>query len=103
MKGQTVHGTKHFAPGQTVYVHGVHSGDGFERAYVTGRHRDTQGLCTLITSTARLVRWRAEYLEDPAAVYHLQRPRGYQGSGDRAQWIADTATAMNARVARREA
>ncbi len=100
LRGRTVHGTRAFAPGETVYFHGVHSGDGFERAYATGRHRDTGRYVTLISPTRRFVRWRRERVTDPVAIYHLAVPAGYRGT-DPERWIDDTARAMNERAARR--
>jgi hypothetical protein len=63
-RGDRIHGSRHFAPGETLFVSGPHSGDGLERTYLTGRHRDGRW-ASMLGPTARLVDWRVGTLTDP--------------------------------------
>lgn len=71
LHGARVDGTKHFAPGSLVYPHPARWGDGYERAYVTGRHRDTQKYVTLICATNRFEHWHHLEVLDPIIIYEL--------------------------------
>lgn len=74
-RGETIHGTLHFAPGATLYVYPRFSGDGWERAHQVGLDRETHRYTTVIGPTDRLERWRVETLEHPPLLWTLEHPR----------------------------
>ncbi|HEY1016402.1 MAG TPA: hypothetical protein VGE07_27075 [Herpetosiphonaceae bacterium] len=84
-------GTKHFAPGAEVFFHYIFSGDGYERAFATGRHRDTGYFVTLMQPTKRFAGWRAAMISDPIVLFELrQYGRGWgDGAPISAQEMAE--------------
>lgn len=78
VKGVEVQGTKHFNPHDKVYPHTVHSGDGYERTYITGMQKDTGKYITLIGSVDRFENWRIETVTNPIVVYYLNSFMGWQ-------------------------
>ncbi len=98
-KGKIVHGSKHFKPGELIYPHSVHSGDGYERTYLTGRHKETEMIITLLSGLTRLENWRIETVSNPIIVYELNSRIGWQdrhGSDqEMAKGICKRMNAMN--------
>ena len=100
LNGERISGTKHFAPGQTVYFHGIYSGDGYSRVYATGRHRHDGQICQLMCNTERFVNWRAEIIQEPILVYHLQH--AYRWEEGTQPYLETMANIMNNRVMKRK-
>jgi hypothetical protein len=100
IRGTPVRGTRHFAPGTTLYVYPPYSGDGFERTYMVGPHRDTRAYISIIGPTARLERWRVETITHPAMLYEIGRALvPWDERSDVTREMAEaTAQAMNERV-----
>jgi hypothetical protein len=101
IKGVEVRGAKHFAPGAEVYPHGAYSGDGYERTYVTGRHKETGQFISILMPTERLENWRAVLIEDPIVLFRMRETgAGYWGRAGREEGAKELAAGMNARISR---
>lgn len=95
---ETIHGSKHFKPGQEVYPHKRFSGDGYERAYVTGRHKETGKFVSLMMPTVRMENWSATKLYDPIVIFKMRGVSGW-GNGRNEKEEADRyARGMNERL-----
>lgn len=66
--GVVVRGAWHFAPGAKVYVQPPFSGDGGERVYMIGKHRETDRWTRVIGPRARLRGFHVEEVIDPIAL-----------------------------------
>lgn len=95
-------GTRHFAPGTTVYPHGRHSGDGYQRVYVTGLDKETARLVTMMCLALRFEAWRVELVTDVRVVFAL-REHGVSWAvrpgAESEEEMRAIASSMNARVA----
>jgi hypothetical protein len=69
-------GTRHFVPGAKVWVLPVLWGDGGEKRYVVGTHRDTggRGLIRLVMNTDYLVNYRVKPVYSPALYAAMGQP-----------------------------
>ncbi len=95
-RGGIVIGTKHFAPSTEVYCHGAFSGDGYERIYVTGRHKESGHFITIMQPTKRLLDWRVVFIDNPIVLFELREyDRGWENHG------RDVAEALVAEMQRR--
>ena len=100
LRGVEVVGTKHFAPGSTVYPHRQCSGDGYERTYVTGQDRETGRYASVIYPVWRFRDWKAVLLGVPAVIYRMRGPAGWTGAEGEKEEAEGIARFMNERVAR---
>ncbi|HAA55118.1 MAG TPA: hypothetical protein DCE42_10185 [Myxococcales bacterium] len=79
IKGKTVHGSKHFAAGASVYCSEPYSGDGYERIYMLGQHKHTGYYTAVMGPTKRLEHWRIESVTHPVVQYMMayETPGGW--------------------------
>ena len=100
---QIIHGSRHFKPGQEVYPHKRFSGDGYERAYVTGRHKDTGKFVSLMMPTIRMENWSAAELRDPIVIFKMRGVSGWSSSKNDKEDARHYARGMNERIVRLKA
>ena len=98
-KGIEIRGSKHFEPGAKIYPCRKWSGDGYERPYVVGLHRETQQFTSVICPSDRLENWKVELVENPIVIFQLRHTvGGWEGASkdkEEAQLLADM---MNERI-----
>jgi hypothetical protein len=63
--GREVRGTRYFAPGTLVYVNPPHSGDGWERTFITGPVRGSGRFVSVLGPRSRLVHHHRRRVSDP--------------------------------------
>ncbi|NJK69742.1 MAG: hypothetical protein HC941_27435 [Microcoleus sp. SU_5_3] len=103
IKGIEIQGSKHFEPGAKVYPCQQWSGDGYERPYVVGLHRETQKFTSVVCASDRFENWKVELVENPILIFQFQQTTGGWWSDDpkqkeEAQLLADGMNARNARI-----
>ncbi len=74
--GIEIQGSKHFEPGAKVYPCRQWSGDGYERPYVVGLHRETQKFISVVCPSDRLENWKVELVENPILIFQLRHTVG---------------------------
>ncbi len=98
-KGIEIQGSKHFEPGAKVYPCGRWSGDGYERPYVVGLHRETQKFISVICPSNRLENWKVELVENPILIFQLRHTvGGWEGASQEKEEAQFWAEAMNERT-----
>jgi len=70
---KTVFGTKYFAPHAKVYCYPAKWGDGYEKITVTGRHRVSGRLITIVMASKLITNWRLSKVYNPAIIKKCQR------------------------------
>ncbi|MFQ5568082.1 MAG: hypothetical protein ACE5G0_00320 [Rhodothermales bacterium] len=66
-------GTRHFSPGTKLYCHPPKWGDGYEQIYVTGRHRGSRQLVTMIIRADWVTNWRAKVVYSSAVLREFEK------------------------------
>lgn len=69
--GDVRSGTKHFVPGAKVYYHYGYWGMGGEQIMVTGHHRGSKKLVSVVMARRHLHNWRAKLVYKPAILKRL--------------------------------
>lgn len=85
--GLIVRGAWHFAPGAKVYVEPPFSGDGGERVYVVGKHRETDRWTRVIGPSARLRGIHVEEVIDPGALGLLNNCDAWEDIPRNREWL----------------
>ncbi|MEH1884439.1 hypothetical protein [Nostoc sp.] len=80
-KGKKVWGCKHFLPNEQVYPHSSFSGDGYERARITGKHRESGKFITIMMPTIRCDNWRIDWIKNPFVIYQFRKEGMWQWAG----------------------
>ena len=97
IRGVPVTGSKHFAPGSEVYLHGAFSGDGYERVLVTARHRDTGRFETVMMPVKRFERFRVVYVTHVILLQRMAERPGRPWSSLSEEELEAHAALLNAR------
>ena len=70
-EGEIRSGTKHFVPGAKVYYHRAYWGMGADQVKVTGRHRGSKKLVSVVMARRHLHNWRANMIYKPSVLERL--------------------------------
>ncbi len=94
--GVVVRGAWHFGPAAKVYVEPPFSGDGWERAYMVGRHRETARWTRIVGPRARLRGFHVEEVTDPVALDLLRDCAAWEDDPRNREWMEQIDAASRA-------